>query len=181
MTGLATLSTLARFSEAFLILRAQAAGLPVALAPLVLVAMNLVYALAAWPAGLLSDRINRISVLMAGFVLLLAADLVLATSGGLVGVGLGVLLWGLHLGFSQGLLATLVADAAPTDMRGTGFGMFNLLGGLALLAASVAAGALWDHVGPQAPFLAGAGIAALSLLGLAVVRRRAPEIGAPLR
>ncbi len=178
VTGAATLFTLARFSEAFLILRAQAAGLPVALAPLVLVVMNLVYALAAYPAGILSDRLNRISVLMLGFGLLILGDFVLALSGGLVGIASGIALWGLHMGFTQGLLATLVADTTPPDLRGTAFGVFNLLGGLALLAASVVAGALWDHFGPQVTFFVGAGVTTLSLLGLAAIRWRAPNLGA---
>ena len=169
--------TLARFSEAFLILRAQTAGLPIALAPLVLVVMNAVYALAAYPAGVLSDRFDRITMLAIGFALLVAADLTLAASGGLVGVTLGVALWGLHLGFTQGLLATLVADTAPPELRGTAYGVFNLFGGLALLAASVLAGALWDTRGPQATFIAGAGFTTLALLGLWTVRRQMRNIG----
>jgi MFS family permease len=177
VVGVATLFTLARFSEAFLILRAQAAGLPIALAPTVLVVMNFVYALAAYPAGVLSDRLNRMSLLIVGFALLIVADLILAVSSGLFGIGLGIVFWGLHLGFTQGLLATLVADTAPEELRGTAFGVFNLLGGLALLAASVVAGLLWDKLGPQATFLAGAGFTAISLLGLALVRWRAPDVG----
>jgi MFS family permease len=169
--------TLARFSEAFLILRAQTAGLPIALAPLVLVVMNAVYALAAYPAGVLSDRFDRITMLAIGFALLVVADLTLAASGGLVGVTLGVALWGLHLGFTQGLLATLVADTAPPELRGTAYGVFNLFGGLALLAASVLAGALWDAFGPQATFIAGAGFTALALLGLWTVRGQMQNIG----
>ena len=177
VVGVATLFTLARFSEAFLILRAQAAGLPIALAPTVLVVMNFVYALAAYPAGVLSDRLNRMSLLIVGVALLIVADLILAVSSGLFGIGLGIVFWGLHLGFTQGLLATLVADTAPEELRGTAFGVFNLLGGLALLAASVVAGLLWDKLGPQATFLAGAGFTAISLLGLALVRWRAPDVG----
>lgn len=174
VVAVATVFTLARFSEAFLILRAQAVGLPIVLVPMVLALMNVVYALAAYPAGVLSDRFNRLTVLIIGFALLIAADVTLAFSDGLLGMTLGVVLWGLHMGFTQGLLATLVADTAPTELRGTAFGVFNLLGGLALLAASVVAGVLWDQLGAQATFLAGAGFAAFALIGLVVVRRRSP-------
>lgn len=167
---IATVFTLARFSEAFLILRAQSIGLPLALAPAVMVLMNVVYALAAYPAGALSDRIDRRTILIAGLVLLIVADIVLAVSTGVVGVALGVVLWGLHMGLTQGLLATLVADAAPAELRGTAYGVFNLSTGFALLAASIIAGSLWDAVGPKATFLAGAGFATLSVLGLFGVR-----------
>lgn len=178
VVAVATVFTLARFSEAFLVLRAQGTGLPLVLIPMVLVVMNLVYALAAYPVGVLSDRCNRMTVLIIGLVLLIAADLVLAFAPGLVGVAIGVALWGLHMGVTQGLLATLVADTAPPELRGTAYGMFNLMGGLALLAASVVAGTLWDGFGPKATFLAGAGFAALALIGLGLVRWRLPSIGA---
>ena len=177
VVGFATAFALARFSEAFLILRAQAVGLPLVLIPLVLVVMNVVYALAAYPAGALSDRFNRMTMLMIGFALLIAADIALAISGGLAGVTIGVVLWGLHMGFTQGLLATLITDTAPPELRGTAYGVFNLLGGLAALTASVLAGALWDRFGAPATFLAGAGFTAVALFGLMVVRRRAPNIG----
>jgi MFS family permease len=181
VVAVATLFALARFSEAFLVLRAKMVGLPLALIPMVLVVMNVVYALAAFPAGVLSDRTNRINVLLIGFALLIAADVWLAFSDGLLGVTIGIILWGLHMGLTQGLLATLVADTAPAELRGAAFGLFNLLGGLALLAASVLAGALWDAAGAQATFLAGAGFTALALLGLGVVRWRAPALGASHR
>ncbi len=177
VVAVATVFTLARFSEAFLILRAQAVGLPIVLVPMVLVMMNVAYALAAYPAGVLSDRFNRLTILIIGFALLIAADLTLAFSGGLLGVTLGVVLWGLHMGFTQGLLATLVADTAPPELRGTAYGVFNLLGGLALLAASVVAGVLWDQLGAQATFLAGAGFTALALVGLGIVRQVVPVLG----
>jgi MFS family permease len=172
IVAFASVFTLARFSEAFLLLRAQSVGLPVALVPAVLVVMNLVYALAAYPAGILSDKIDRISILMIGIFFLIAADLVLGFATGIAGVTVGVALWGLHMGFTQGLLAALVADSAPPELRGTAFGMFNLLGGLALLAASIIAGALWDTSGPQGTFLAGAAFTGLALLGLLAVRHR---------
>ncbi len=167
VVAVATAFTLARFSEAFLLLRAQSAGLTLALVPAVLVVMNVVYALAAWPAGVLSDRIGRYGLLAGGFALLLVADLVLAFGASIAAVGIGVALWGLHMGLTQGLLAALVADTAPAELRGTAFGMFNLVTGLATLAASIVAGALWDSAGPAATFLAGALFTAVALLGLA--------------
>ena len=177
IVGIAVVFSLARFSEAFLILRAQAVGLPVVLVPLVLVLMNVVYAFAAYPAGVLSDHVNRITILGVGFSLLIAADLVLGFTNGLAGVAAGVALWGLHMGFTQGLLATLVADTAPPELRGTAYGMFNLLSGLALLIASVLAGALWENVGPQSTFFSGALFTAIALVGLAATRRIAPTVG----
>jgi MFS family permease len=177
VVGIAVVFSLARFSEAFLILRAQAVGLPVMLVPLVLVLMNLVYSLAAYPAGALSDRVNRITLLSIGFGFLVVADLVLAFTNGLGGVAAGVALWGLHMGFTQGLLATLVADTAPPELRGTAYGMFNLLSGLSLLVASVLAGELWERIGPQSTFLAGALFTALAFTGLAMARRIAPNVG----
>jgi len=168
----ATVFTLARFSEAFLILRANQVGLPFVLVPAVLVLMNVAYALSAYPVGVVSDRINRTTLLVAGLAILVGADLVLALSQGLVGVSVGIVLWGLHMGVTQGLLATLVADTAPTELRGTAYGVFNLMGGVAVLAASVIAGGLWDIVGPQATFLAGAAFTFLALIGLIAIRGR---------
>nr|MCU0952990.1 MFS transporter [Burkholderiaceae bacterium] len=139
--------TLARFSEAFLVLRAQQVGITAALVPLVMVAMNLVYAASAYPFGALSDRVSHRALLAAGLIMLIAADLVLAFSSGWVGLLAGVALWGVHMGMTQGLLATMVADTAPADLRGTAFGVFNLVSGVAMLAASVIAGLLWDRFG----------------------------------
>ena len=170
VVGVATVFTLARFSEAFLVLRAQNVGLPIMLTPAVLVAMNVVYAVAAYPAGVISDRIGRTAVLAGGMLLLVAADIVLALLPSVGGVALGVVLWGLHMGMTQGLLAALVADTAPARLRGTAYGFFNLLGGLAMLAASIIAGSLWDIAGPQGTFLAGAGFALLALAGLLMVQ-----------
>ena len=162
--------TLARFSEAFLILRAQNVGLSVMWVPAVLVGMNLVYALSAYPAGVLSDRLNRKGLLAAGLVLLAGADLALALMPNLGGIAVGVALWGLHMGCTQGLFATLVADASPPELRGTAYGFFNLLTGLAMLAASVIAGALWDVYGPAGTFFAGLIFALVALLGLLTMR-----------
>jgi MFS family permease len=169
--------TLARFSEAFLILRAQQGGLPLAATPLVLVAMNVVYALAAYPFGRLSDRISHRRLLVLGLLVLIAADLALAWSSHWSWVWAGVALWGLHLGITQGLLATMVADAAPADLRGTAYGVFNLVCGVAMLAASVLAGLLWDAFGAPVTFAAGAGfcVLALAVIGRAPRERAGPR------
>jgi MFS family permease len=172
VVGLATVFTLARFSEAFLLLRAHSVGLALSWIPAMLVVMNAVYAFAAWPAGAVSDRLGRFGVLTVGFTVLIIADLVLAFGAGIALITLGVAFWGLHMGLTQGLLAALVADTAPASLRGTAFGVFNLVTGLAMLAASVLAGALWDAMGPQAAFVAGALITALALAALPLARRR---------
>ena len=159
--------TLARFSEAFLVLRASDTGLAIALVPLVLVVMNVVYAASAYPAGVWSDRAGRRVVLLAGVGVLLLADVVLATASHIWVVMSGVVLWGLHMGLTQGLLATMVTDTAPPTLRGTAFGVFNLVSGVALLVASVLAGLLWDRFGPSGTFAAGAIFSLLSLVGFA--------------
>jgi MFS family permease len=158
--------TLARFSEAFLLLRALQGGLPVAYTPLVLIAMNVVYALGAYPFGKLSDSVSHRTLLAWGLVVLIAADAVLASSSHLGWIAAGIVLWGLHMAMTQGLLATMVADTAPPDLRGTAFGFFNLVSGLAMLLASTVAGVLWDQLGAPATFAAGAffSLAALALL-----------------
>lgn len=176
VVAVAALFTLARFSEAFLILRAQSIGLSATAIPIVLVVMSLAYSLSAYPVGALSDRVNRAGLLAIGLALLLGADLALAFADGIVWVGFGVVLWGLHMGFTQGLLATLVADSAPVDLRGTAFGVFNLVTGIALLIASVVAGALWDLSGPRATFLTGAAFTLMTLAGVFMGRvRRGPR------
>jgi MFS family permease len=157
------LFTLAHFTEAFLVLRANVLGLSAEYVPSVLVLMNVVYAASSYPAGHLSDRVDRRSVLAIGGFALVIADIVLAQAAGLVGLAVGIGFWGLHMGFSQGLLAALVADAAPAERRGTAFGLFSLISGIALLVASVVAGLLWDRVGPQATFYAGAIFAGVAL------------------
>ena len=165
--------TLARFSEAFLILRAQQSGIAVALVPLVMVTMNVVYAGSAYPFGKLSDRVSHTKLLALGLAVLIAADLVLASGAHWGFVLAGVALWGLHMGITQGLLATMVATTAPADLRGTAYGFFNLLSGLALLVASALAGLLWDRFGAQTTFLAGGVIAAAALSLLFVFRPKA--------
>ncbi len=165
--------TLARFSEAFLVLRAQEVGLPLAYVPSVMIAMNLVYALVSTPAGELSDRRDRRVVLASGLAPLIAADLVLAYVGSVPGALVGAALWGLHMGVTQGLFAALVADTAPAALRGTAFGVFNLVSGASTLLASVIAGTLWQRFGSGATFLAGATLSGVALAGLlALVRRR---------
>lgn len=164
--------TLARFSEAFLVLRAQQGGIPIALVPLVMVAMNLVYAASAYPFGKLSDRMSHTSLLALGLVVLIAADLVLAINDHWGVVLAGVALWGVHMGITQGLLATMVADTAPTDLRGTAYGLFNLVGGVSMLIASVVAGLLWDKLGASFTFYAGVVFCIIALVGLAMPTHR---------
>jgi len=155
IVGVGAAMTLARFSEAFLVLRAAQGGIPVALVPLVMVAMNVIYAASAYPFGKLSDRVSHTKLLALGLMVLIASDLVLASNDHWVTVLLGVALWGVHMGITQGLLARMVADATPDDLRGTAYGFFNLLSGLAMLAASVLAGLLWDRLGAAFTFYAG--------------------------
>jgi MFS family permease len=173
VVGVGALFTLARFSEAFLVLRAHQLGVSLALVPLVMVAMNMVYALSAYPFGKLSDRISRKTLLMLGLLVLIVADGVLAQATQWPLLLLGVGLWGLHMGMTQGLLAAMVADTAPAPLRGTAFGLFNLASGLAMLVASALAGWLWDHFGAAATFYAGAGFCVLAICAAALVWPRA--------
>ena len=172
--AVATAITLARCSEAFLVLRAQQVGLAITLVPVVMIAMNTAYALSAYPAGALADRFGRRGVLSTGVVFLIIADLLLGLGATIPLTLLGALFWGLHMGFSQGVFSALVADTAPAHLRGSAFGLFNFAVGLAMLAASVIAGALWQLYGPSATFLAGAAFAMVSLLGMAATGRDAP-------
>ena len=155
VAGIGAVLTLARFSEAFLVLRAAQGGVPVALVPLVMVAMNVIYAATAYPFGKLSDSMSHTRLLAMGLAVLIAADLVLASNDHWVTVLFGVGLWGVHMGITQGLLARMVADATPEDLRGTAYGFFNLMSGLAMLVASILAGLLWDHFGAPFTFYAG--------------------------
>lgn len=164
VVAIGVLFTMARFSEAFLVLKANADGLPLALTPLVLVVMNLVYSLGAYPAGALADAKGPHRPLIYGLVCLIAADLFLAFGTGLIGTFAGIALWGAHMALTQGLLAQLVAERAPEALRGSAFGIFNLATGLTMLAASVLAGVLWDYADPSATFLAGGGFAAATAL-----------------
>jgi MFS family permease len=163
--------TLARFSEAFLVLRAQSLGLALAMVPIVLVVMNVAYTATAYPAGVAADRGQRKALLVWGLVALIASDLVIASTASWTLFFAGIVLWGVHMGLTQGLLSTLVAEAAPADLRGTAFGVFHLVSGVAMLLASVIAGVLWDAHGAAWTFYAGAAFTALALLGLLAVRR----------
>lgn len=154
---------LARFSEAFLVLRAQQSGVPIAIVPLVMVGMNLVFAATAYPFGKLSDNMSHDKLLGFGLAVLICADLALAADDHWGIVSLGVALWGVHMGITQGLLARMVADAAPADLRGTAFGFFNLVSGVAMLLASIIAGLLWDRLGASVTFYAGSLFAAMTL------------------
>ncbi|MDP5238495.1 MFS transporter [Uliginosibacterium sp. 31-16] len=167
VVGVGAVFTLARFSEAFLVLRAQQSGMPIAWVPLVMVAMNLVYAASAYPFGKLSDRMSHARLLALGLLMLIAADIVLAASSHWSVVLGGVALWGIHMGMTQGLLASMVADTAPADLRGTAYGFFNLMSGLTMLLASVIAGLLWDLSGAGLTFSAGAGFCVLACAVLA--------------
>jgi MFS family permease len=171
--AVSALMTLSRFSEGFLLLRAQSVGLGAALIPAVLVAMNVVYAASAYPVGWLSDRVGRNGLLLSGLAVLVAADLVLAAAATLWQVMAGVALWGLHLGMTQGLFAAVVADKAPAELRGTAFGAYNLVSGAALLLASVIAGALWTALGAAATFHCGAAFSASALCALVILRKMA--------
>lgn len=168
VVGIGAAFMLARFSEAFLVLRAEQIGMRLAFVPIVMVVMNLAYAATAYPFGRLSDRASHRGLLAAGLGVLIAADLVLGMGASWLTVGLGVALWGVHMGMTQGLLATMVAAASPDDLRGTAFGIFNLVSGAAMLIASGVAGVLWDRLGAGATFHVGAGFAALALVALAL-------------
>lgn len=164
--GLGAVFTLARFSEAFLVLRAQLSGVPLALIPLVMVVMNVIYSFSAYPFGKLSDGMSHTRLLQWGLVVLIAADVVLALSTHWTGIIVGVALWGMHMGMTQGLLAAMVAKTAPADLRGTAFGLFSMVCGVGLLMASVGAGAIWELWGAEYTFYAGAVICLLTLLYL---------------
>ncbi|MGE5624587.1 MAG: MFS transporter [Bacillota bacterium] len=163
--------TLARFSEAFLVLRARSVGVPLALIPLIMVVMNVVYALTAFPAGWRGDNMDRRRLLRLGLVCLAVADLTLANAVTPAMAYAGAAVWGLHMGLTQGLFAAMVSDAAPARLRGTAFGVFNLVSGAALLAASVLAGGLWQEFGPAATFYTGAGLSIVTMVGVGMVGR----------
>jgi len=169
--------TLARFSEAFLVLRAQDVGVAIAYVPVVMIVMNIVYSVIAYPAGAAADRMSARTLLVIGLLLLIVADIALALAKAPGTVFLGAAFWGLHMAFTQGLLSKLVADAAPVELRGTGFGIFNLVSGVALLLASVIAGGLWSQFNASATFIAGGSFAALAAAGLLLYRPAATPGG----
>jgi len=174
VVGIGGVFTLARFSEAFLVLRVQSTGLALALVPLVLIVMNAVYALAAYPCGKLADALNHRTLLAWGLFLLILADVALAWDGHWTMAWVGIVLWGLHLAMTQGLLAAMIADTAPADLRGTAYGFFNLASGLAMLLASALAGLLWDSLGAVFTFLSGAVFSGAALVMLLLRRPRHP-------
>jgi len=182
VVALGAVLTLARFSEAFLILRAQDVGLAIGYVPVIMIVMNVVYSIFAYPAGAAADRFSARILLLCGLGILVTADIVLAIAASPGIALLGAAFWGLHMAFTQGLLSKLVADTAPTDLRGTAFGIFNLVSGVALLLASVIAGSLWSMFGASATFIAGALFAALAAIGLILYRPQtrttAPGAGA---
>lgn len=161
---LASIFTLARFSEAFLVLRAQQIGVPIGLVPLVMVAMNIVYSASAYPFGKLADRISHMRLLGLGIAVLIGSDIFLATASQWGQLLFGVCLWGIHLGLTQGLLSKLVADASPVDLRGTAYGFFNLMSGVSLLMASTLAGLLWERFGAPVTFFSGILFCVISLV-----------------
>jgi len=169
--------TLARFSEAFLLLRAQSVGLPTTYVPIVLIVMNVVYAAWAYPAGIFADHLDRRALLAVGFLVLIGSDLVLGLASRIWAVMAGVALWGLHMGLTQGLLSAMVAPAAPAALRGSAFGIFNLISGLMLLVASTIVRLLWDWFGASATFYAGAIITTVGLAGMALTEFSRKVIG----
>ena len=176
VTAIASVLTLARFSEAFLVLRAQDVGMGATGAPWVMVAMSSVYAICAYPAGRIADRGHATLLLSWGFAALIAADVVLALAQGADAALAGAALWGLHMALTQGLLAALVAATAPPDLRGSAFGVFNLASGIALLVASALAGGLWQTIGPAATFVAGAAFTTIAWIALLLCARRVPSL-----
>lgn len=172
VVGLGIVFTLARFSEAFLVLRAENVGIPTGQVPLVMAVMSGVYAVGAYPAGIMADRFGGRTLLLMGLAVLVGADVVLAEADTPALVLAGAACWGLHMALTQGLFSKLVADVAPEQLRGTAFGVFHLMTGIALLLASVTAGALWSRMGPAATFHAGATFAALAMIGILIVDRR---------
>jgi len=178
--SVASVFTLSRFSEAFLVLVGIPAGLTPGWTPLVLVAMNLAYLLSAYPVGKLSDRVPKQTLLVVGCCILAVANGVLALASNPVRLIIGALLWGLHMGFTEGVFAAMVANSAPRDLRGSAFGIFNMLRGLVLLVASVVAGLLWDRLGPQATFGFGSALALLTVIALWSARQhwqQTPAVG----
>lgn len=173
VVAVAAVMTLARFSEAFLVLRAQSVGMALAWIPLVMVLMSIVYALVSYPAGVFADRGRQRALLAGGLLALIIADVILARAASIAEVLGGAAVWGVHMGLTQGVLAALVAQTAPADLRGSAFGLFNLVSGFALLVASALAGWLWDGYGPTLTFYVSAFFSALAWAGLGVHGERA--------
>lgn len=177
LIGVGFLFGLARFSESFLILKGIDAGIAPSWSPIVLALFNLAYLLLAYPAGIVSDRVSPQGLLLAGIGLLVAADLVLGMGVSLWTVGLGVVLWGAHMAFTQGIFSRMIADAASEDKRATSFGAFFFVSGIAALLSSLGAGLIWDRDGASATFMAGAVLAAIAGAMLVLLPRSAPVSG----
>jgi MFS family permease len=160
--AVATMLALARFSQAFLLLKAKQVGVDAAMVPLFMTLMGLVYGIAAFPCGALADRIDRRVQIRVGIGVLFGCYLVLATATDPWQAALGAALWGLQMGIIEGLMAAAISDAAPANLRGTAFGLYYFCTGLASLAASVAAGILWAQGGPALTFTIGAAVAVLA-------------------
>ena len=169
LVAVAGVLTLARFSEAFLILKAKDTGLSIAFVPLVMVAMNFIYAFAAYPAGIISDKVNRKTILLIGIVFLIIADIVLGFTSNLWMLTLGIIFWGMHMAFTQGLLATMVTDTTPQELRGTAYGVFNFVCGIAMLFSSIIAGVLWSRYGSSLAFFTGAMFSTIAFIGLFII------------
>lgn len=168
LVAIGTVFTLARFSEAFLVLRVMNFGMPIAVAPGIMVIMSFTFAISAYPFGKLADQMSHSKLLIIGILILMVADILLAINHHWIALIAGVSLWGIHMGMTQGLLATMIADVAPVDLRGTAYGFFNLASGLMMLVASMLAGFLWEYYGPSMTFYAGAGFCVLALIGLVI-------------
>ncbi|OLL27253.1 MFS transporter [Burkholderia sp. SRS-W-2-2016] len=173
--GIGASVMLARFSEAFLVLRAQQAGLELAWIPGVMVVMSLVYSVSAYPVGKLSDRLNHRVLLGMGLTFLIVADLLLGLGHSMLLLFVGVAVWGLHMGFTQGVVTALIAEAAPPTLRGTAFGVFNLACGLCMIVGSTLAGWLWDRFGSPTTFVAGAALAVVPLVLCLLAPRQTPS------
>jgi MFS family permease len=168
---------LARFSEAFLILKGIEIGLSEALSPVTLALFNLAYVVLAYPAGTLSDRMRPRNILLAGIALLVAGDLVLARAENLAWLFAGVGLWGAHMALTQGIFSRMIADSAPDELRATSFGAFWFVTGIASLLASLGAGWLWDREGSAATFATSAGVAAMAFVMLSLLEEEWPIPG----
>jgi len=168
------LFTLARFSEGFLILKGIDIGLSEAMSPLTLAIFNLAYVALAYPAGALSDRMQPRSILIAGMIVLIAGDMVLARTSNFAGLVVGTALWGAHMALTQGIFSRMIADSAPEELRATSFGAFYFVTGIGTLLASLGAGWLWDGQGPESTFLTSAGVAAAAVALLVLLGEHKP-------
>jgi MFS family permease len=136
---------LGHFSEAFLLLRSQEIGLKVSFIPVVFVVMNVAYAIVAVPFGHLADRGGFFILIVCGFLILVLADIILALTNSVGWMFVGIIFWGIHLGMTQGLLLAMISKLSPLELRGTSFGLFHAISGVALLTASLIAGYLWQY------------------------------------